>query len=315
MSKKTNKEDVNFDLTDKSLSKEELEALSASKVADLREKDQKLVDDKEKDKKREERNKKFRNGLKIAAVILFILLLMSRCGNYEMVDINDPKVPLGVQTGVVDKDDIVFETEKEYDARKAMLIMSMNKVPVFENGASEGTLNIENDPRNVYLIYVEIYLNDANGNATDTLIYQSDLIPIGKTLLFDTLDVNLPAGDYDCTAYFNAVEAIDGSTNEVYRLTIDREGKPCNIIEGYMKVSDYYTYIEKGVNIEVLELPENLINAGYTELPETQAEMASEYMNEEVKLSYYEIVESGWGNIQHRSAGKGGARITITIEN
>lgn len=197
--------DVSFKKDEKvDLTREEIEALSASKAADLREKDKKLMEEQEKERKKEEKNKKVRRYLEFAAIILFILLLLARCSVLPVPEPIKELVDFGFED-TVDTDDIVYEDDEEpYDSRYSMLTMSMNKVPVFENGLAKGNLNIENDPRNVYAQYIEIYLDDAEGNP-ETLIYKSNLIDIGQTLLEDALDVNLPAGEYPCTAYFNAV--------------------------------------------------------------------------------------------------------------
>lgn len=196
--------DISFKEDYKDLTREEVEALAASKAADLREKDKKLMEDQEKEKKKEEKNKKVRRFLEFAAIILFILLLLARCSVLPVPEPIKEIIDIGFED-TVDTDDIVYEDDEEpYDSRYSMLTMSMNKVPVFENGLAKGNLNIENDPRNVYAQYIEIYLDDAEGNP-ETLIYKSNLIDIGQTLLEDALDVNLPAGEYPCTAYFNAV--------------------------------------------------------------------------------------------------------------
>lgn len=188
----------------KDLTREEVEALAASKAADLREKDKKLMEEQEKERKKEEKNKKVRRYLEFAAIILFILLLLARCSVLPVPEPIKNIVDFGFED-TVDTDDIVYEDDEEpYDSRYSMLTMSMNKVPVFENGLAKGNLNIENDSRNVFAQYIEIYLDDAEGNP-ETLIYKSNLIDIGQTLLEDNLDVNLPAGEYPCTAYFNAV--------------------------------------------------------------------------------------------------------------
>ena len=190
------------DYTD--LTREEVEALAASKAADLRDKDKKLMEDQEKERKKEEKSKKVRRYLEFAAIILFILLLLARCSVLPVPEPIKDIVDFGFED-TVDTDDIVHENDEEpNDPRYSSLIMSMNYMPVFENGLAKGNLNIENDPRSVYAQYIEIYLEDAEGNP-ETLIYKSNLIDIGQTLLEDTLDVNLPAGKYPCTAYFNAV--------------------------------------------------------------------------------------------------------------
>lgn len=86
-----------------------------------------------------------------------------------------------------------------------MITMSMNTNPVFENGDAKGNLLIENDKSNKHPQVVEIYRNDTKG-----LIYKSNMIPVGKFINEDTLDVKLSKGEYECTAYFNAVDEKTG---------------------------------------------------------------------------------------------------------
>ena len=136
------------DYTD--LTREEVEALAASKAADLRDKDKKLMEDQEKERKKEEKSKKVRRYLGFVAIILFILLLVARCSVLPVPEPIKNIVDFGFED-TVDTDDIVHENDEEpNDPRYSSLIMSMNYMPVFENGLAKGNLNIENDPRSVF---------------------------------------------------------------------------------------------------------------------------------------------------------------------
>lgn len=86
-----------------------------------------------------------------------------------------------------------------------MITMSMNANPAFEDGSAKGNLLIENDKSNKHPQVVQIYRDD-----TKELIYTSSMIPVGKYINEDTLDVKLPKGEYKCTAYFNAVDEKTG---------------------------------------------------------------------------------------------------------
>ena len=88
-----------------------------------------------------------------------------------------------------------------------MITMSMNANPAFENGSAKGNLLIENDKSNKHPQVVQIYRDD-----TKELIYTSSMIPVGKYINEDTLDVKLSKGEYKCTAYFNAVNETTGET-------------------------------------------------------------------------------------------------------
>lgn len=204
-----NKPEVNRPLTEEEkllLKQQELEALAAAKARRLREQDKKLLEEQQEEEKKEQRYKKVRRWLKIAICVLILLLLLVRCSQLPLPENIRDVIDMGFEN-TIGKDEIKdTEKEEEYDSRKSLLTISMNKVPIFGNGISEGNLNIINDERNVYYQYVEIYLDGDNGQPDmKKLIYKSNLIDIGQVLQMDTLDVNLPAGTYKATAYFNAV--------------------------------------------------------------------------------------------------------------
>lgn len=202
-----NKNKVNREYEDANLTNQEKEALSAAQAAMLRENDKKLLEDQEKEKEKEEKNKKLRKKLTLLAIILFILLLLARCSvPIDIFDNDVPKINMDFEQ-TVDQEQLDFDViDEDYDGRYSMLTISMNYYPVFEDGLSEGTLNIINDAKNVYAQFIEIYIDGADGQPDMTQkIYTSNLIDIGQALPKDKLDVNLPAGNYDCTAFFNGV--------------------------------------------------------------------------------------------------------------
>lgn len=113
-----------------------------------------------------------------------------------------------VQQGERETPDLAaLQEELNKKVAAGMMNISMATNPVFETGTSAGELLIYNSTVNNYPQVVEIYRND-----TGELIYTSSGIPVGSRIDTDTLDVDLPAGDYDCTAYFNAV---DPETNQM----------------------------------------------------------------------------------------------------
>ena len=95
----------------------------------------------------------------------------------------------------------------------------MNTSPVFSDGESAGSLMIVNEDINRYPISVEITRND-NGE----VIYTSKAVPVGSKIESDTLDVDLDAGTYECTAmFFNLDPATGdrlGSAGVVIELTV-----------------------------------------------------------------------------------------------
>ncbi len=88
---------------------------------------------------------------------------------------------------------------------EGMINISMNTSPTFKDGTSEGNLMIVNEGINRYPQMVEIIRSD-----TGKTIYKSGAIPVGSKIESDTLDVDLEAGDYECTAMFHNLDPETG---------------------------------------------------------------------------------------------------------
>ena len=88
---------------------------------------------------------------------------------------------------------------------EGMINISANTAPIFEDGASEGNLMLVNESINNYPQMVQIIRND-----TGEQIYQSNAIPVGSKIEHAKLDVILPAGTYECTAYFSNLDPETG---------------------------------------------------------------------------------------------------------
>lgn len=102
---------------------------------------------------------------------------------------------------------------------EGMINISANTAPIFEDGASEGNLMLVNESINNYPQMVQIVRND-----TGEQIYQSNAIPVGSKIERAKLDVVLPAGTYECTAYFHNLDpescAIIGTAGAIIIITI-----------------------------------------------------------------------------------------------
>ena len=102
---------------------------------------------------------------------------------------------------------------------EGMINISMNTAPYFENGASEGNVMIVNESINNYPQKVQIVRND-----TGEQIYESNAIPVGSKIERAMLDVTLPAGTYECTAYFHNLDPesgeIIGTAGAIINITI-----------------------------------------------------------------------------------------------
>ena len=88
---------------------------------------------------------------------------------------------------------------------EGMINISMNTAPYFEDGTSEGNVMIVNESINNYPQKVQIVRND-----TGEQIYESNAIPVGSKIERAKLDVALPAGTYECTAYFHNLDPVSG---------------------------------------------------------------------------------------------------------
>ena len=102
---------------------------------------------------------------------------------------------------------------------EGMINISMNTAPYFENGKAEGNVMIVNESINNYPQKVQIVRND-----TGEQIYESGAIAVGSKIERAKLDVVLPAGTYECTAYFHNLDPetgdIIGTAGDIITITI-----------------------------------------------------------------------------------------------
>ena len=102
---------------------------------------------------------------------------------------------------------------------EGMINISMNTAPYFEEGAADGNLMIVNESINNYPQKVQIVRND-----TGEQIYESDAIAVGSKIERAALDVELPSGTYECTAYFHNLNPetgeIIGTAGAIINITI-----------------------------------------------------------------------------------------------
>ena len=102
---------------------------------------------------------------------------------------------------------------------EGMINISMNTAPYFEDGTAEGNLMLVNECINLYPQKVQIVRND-----TGEQIYESGAIAVGSKIERAKLDVVLPAGTYECTAYFHNLNPdtgeIIGTAGAIITITI-----------------------------------------------------------------------------------------------
>ena len=102
---------------------------------------------------------------------------------------------------------------------EGMINISMNTAPYFEDSTAEGNLMIVNESINNYPQKVQIIRND-----TGEQIYESGAIAVGSKIEHAKLDAALPAGTYECTAYFHNLNPetgeIIGTAGAIINITI-----------------------------------------------------------------------------------------------
>ena len=102
---------------------------------------------------------------------------------------------------------------------EGMINISANTAPIFEDGSSEGNLMLVNESINNYPQKVQIVRND-----TGEQIYESGAIAVDSKIERAKLDVVLPAGTYECTAYFHNLDPesgeIIGTAGAIITITI-----------------------------------------------------------------------------------------------
>ena len=167
--------------------------------------------------KKTERSKNFsRNAGILIGVLLVIAILLAVFRGCEGEPVTD--APVTPNLGIVYDDGAVQGGWDEADTDKiiaslnekveeGMINISMNTSPNFKNGTSAGNLMIVNESINRYPQVVEITRSD-----TGEMIYKSGAIPVGSKIESDTLDVDLEAGTYECTAMFHNVDPETGAS-------------------------------------------------------------------------------------------------------
>ena len=175
---------------------------------------------KNKNTKKSETYKKIGIGAAIVVVLAIIILLLLRSCGTPADDPGGIEFDPSATAGGWDEADLdAIRDSLNEKVADGMINISMNTSPVFSDGESAGSLMIVNEDINRYPISVEITRND-NGE----VIYTSKAVPVGSKIENDTLDVDLDAGTYECTAMFYNLDPATGdklgSAGVVIELTV-----------------------------------------------------------------------------------------------
>ena len=202
----------------------------SSKQYKDRTKSKKQVPNKTKKDDDDKRNSKMAIYVILAVIIIILLLLLRSCAcsNGDLQNEINPtgdgtgSVPTDVTTtpsgGIIwddgaqdmeyttrDPEQIQEELNKKLEA--SMMTISMSSYVVYEDGTSQGLINFINVVENNYPQRVEFIRND-----TGECIYKSGAVAVGQGIQYNTLDVDLDAGTYECTVYFYALDPNTGDT-------------------------------------------------------------------------------------------------------
>ena len=163
------------------------------------------------------RKNPYRASLILIGVLLIIAILLAifrSCESNPNADTPADTIAPGIvyDDGAVqggwdeaDTDKIIASLNEKVE--EGMINISMNTSPNFRDGTSVGNLMIVNESINRYPQVVEITRSD-----TGEMIYKSGAIPVGSKIESDTLDVDLVAGTYECTAMFHNVDPETGAS-------------------------------------------------------------------------------------------------------
>ena len=159
--------------------------------------------------------KKIGIGAAIVVVIVVIILLLLRSCGAPADDPGGIEFDPSATEGGWDEADL----DAIRDSLNEKVEEGMNTAPYISDGESEGSLMIVYEDINRYPISVEITRNDIS-----EVIYTSKAVPVGSKIEADTLDVDLPAGVYECTAMFFNLDPDTGdklgSAGVVIELTV-----------------------------------------------------------------------------------------------
>lgn len=133
--------------------------------------------------------------LLLAAIVVACLLAFYMC---DAESNRDRNADFGQLEG---KSNEEIQEMLNRQVEEGMFNISIAGVVEFENGTSPGNWEIENVPGNRYLMQVTVTRDD-NGE----VIYESGIIDPNYHIQRAPLAYDLPAGNYDCTAVFSALD-------------------------------------------------------------------------------------------------------------
>ena len=174
----------------------------------------------------EMRRKKKRRTL-LGLVILLLLLLIGSCGahflykDYQEKEAKRIQEELDAEIGILpgmSEDEIRDRLNRK--VAEGRLNISINPMPEFADGESEGNIRIENIQGNQYAFVVTIQCIGASEDpgAQDYVgatVMTTGLINPGSYVEDKKLDIDLPMGKYTCVATFTAYDSEQNEAGSV----------------------------------------------------------------------------------------------------
>ena len=176
----------------------------------------KKLEEKERELNRREKR------LRLLTILLLLLLIILFFGIWACVyQYNrgglerETEAELGILPGMSEEE---LQDRLNRRVAESRLNVSINTEPVFEDGKSPGNIRIENIPGNHYSFTVTLTVTDASENegAKDYIgqtVMTTGLIAPNSYVPEKSLDVNLPRGQYVCTATFKAYKVPEDDTD------------------------------------------------------------------------------------------------------
>ena len=137
----------------------------------------------------------------VAIIVILLVLLCSGLLAWNVLKNKDGKALERAVAGELgqleNKSNSEIEAELNRVIEDGTMSISINANPIFADGKSEGSLQIENSPANKYAQEIVITLDE-----TGEEIYRSGLLLPNYHIQKDKLSKNLEKGEYNCTATF-----------------------------------------------------------------------------------------------------------------
>ncbi|MGL5437286.1 MAG: hypothetical protein ACRDBO_18230 [Lachnospiraceae bacterium] len=147
-----------------------------------------------------EKGNKKKWAIRITALIIILLLVilgLHKCGYLGGEQNADYIIGTGVKEGQLDRNKGTVRKKSEIESnRSSSMRVKLNGYPVFLDGNSAGSLEIENPAENVLYMKAVITLDD-----TGEVIYESGAIPPNHYIEDDKLAKVLEKGEYHAIAH------------------------------------------------------------------------------------------------------------------